>query len=413
MGLYNTGLMFHGPCFQGVAGVDVSGENGVIARLQTLPANTLFRSLGNPQFVTDPVVLDAAGQLVGFWAAEYLERGFVVFPYHLTHLAVYGPNRQPGEALTTLVDLKLTPGDTMRSNIDICNPDGSVWMQLEGWADRRFDPPRRFHQAWIAPRSAMLSESWTTPLAGLPASSEFDCFRVESMFPPGAGLWKDLWASLVLSRRERQSFEQGRGPEHRHMEWLAGRTAVKDAVRSWLRKHYGLELLAADVEIEQDEHGKPRVAGLWTTQVPAAPEISLTHSDGMAVALVCDPADGQQIGIDLQRVRDVKEDFLKLAFGPDEERLISSLPSSARAEWIMRLWCAKEAVSKALGRGLVEGPKSVEILSFDSATGVARATPKGKLAEAVPDAADRDILAYTVCEEAHVVAIAVFEKRAL
>src|SRR5438270_5833432 len=155
--------MFHGPCFQAVAGVDVTGENGVIARLQTLPGNTLFRSIGNPQFVTDPVVLDAAGQLVGFWAAEYLERGFVVFPFHLTRLSVFGPNRKPGETLTTLVDLKLTPGDTMRSNIDICIQDGSVWMQLEGWADRRFDPPHRFHQTWIAPRDAMISEPWTTP----------------------------------------------------------------------------------------------------------------------------------------------------------------------------------------------------------------------------------------------------------
>ena len=39
----------------------------------------------------DPVLLDAAGQLIGFWAADELERGRVVFPFRLAALDVYAP----------------------------------------------------------------------------------------------------------------------------------------------------------------------------------------------------------------------------------------------------------------------------------------------------------------------------------
>ena len=80
---------------------------------------------------------------------------------------------------------------------------------------------------------------------------------------PGNTLWKDLWASLVLTRQERKAFRERRGPEHRQIEWLSGRTVAKDALRKFLKKHHRLELLSADIEIAQDEHGSPTPRGPW------------------------------------------------------------------------------------------------------------------------------------------------------
>jgi hypothetical protein len=82
----------------------------------------------NPQFVTDPVVLDAAGQLVGFWTAEHLERGFVVFPYRLERLGIYGSNRPAGEKLTCSVNLQLLGNEGIRSDIEVARGDGTVGM---------------------------------------------------------------------------------------------------------------------------------------------------------------------------------------------------------------------------------------------------------------------------------------------
>ena len=410
--LYDGRRMFHGPCFQGVTSIDRTGQNGVVGQLRSLPAADLFQSIPNPQLVTDPVMLDAAGQLVGFWTAERLERGFVVFPYRLERLHIYGPNRPAGERFSCGVQLQLLGNEGIRSDIEIARADGAVWMRLEGWADRRFDPPPRFHRAWTAPNEATISEPWQTPLAGMAAGNDgCACYRLESLFEPGSSLWKELWASLVLSRRERKAFAELRGPEHRQIEWLSGRTAAKDAIRGFVKQQYGLALLPADIEIFQDEQGRPMVHGSWLQQLPVAPEVSLSHTEGIAVALAGDGKHGRRLGIDIQLIRDLKPDFETLALTTDEQRLLNTVPQPIRAEWLVRLWCAKEAIAKALGFGLIEGPLSVRILSLDTQTGMVGASPAGRLAEMVPEAAGRKLSAYTAREGRYVVASVVYEKR--
>ena len=410
--LYDGRRMFHGPCFQGVVSIDRTGQNGVVGQLQSLPTQHLFRSTPDPQLVTDPVLLDAAGQLVGFWTAEHMQRGFVVFPYRLEQLHIYGPNRPAGERFTCSVNLQLLGNEGIRSDIEIAGEDGRVWMRLQGWADRRFDPPPRFHRAWIAPNEATVSEPWQTPLAGIVnGAGRYACQRLESLFEPGASLWKELWASLVLGRQERKTFKELRGPERRQIEWLSGRTAAKDAIRSFVKQQYGLALLPADIEIVQDEHGRPAAQGPWVRQLPSAPEVSLSHTEGMAVALAGDGRNGRRVGIDVQLVRELKPDFETLALTVDEQRILNAVPESIRAEWLVRLWCAKEAVAKALGRGLMEGPLSVRVLHLNTQTGVVGARPAGKLAEAVPDSAGRELTAFTAREGRYVVASVVYEKR--
>uniref|UniRef100_Q026V6 Beta-ketoacyl synthase n=1 Tax=Solibacter usitatus (strain Ellin6076) TaxID=234267 RepID=Q026V6_SOLUE len=409
--LYNGRLMFHGPAFQGVVSVERSGQNGMTGQLRTLPTRHLFRSIPNPLFVTDPVVLDAAGQLVGFWAAEYLSRGFVVFPYHLDRLTIYGPNPRAGQSLTCRLSVQSTAKESMRSDIEVAGADGAVWMHLQGWADRRFDPPERFHRAWIAPGEAMISEPWPASLKSLPDGESLECRRVNLLFEESGSLWKDLWASLVLTARERGEFAERRGPERRQLEWLAGRTAAKDAVRGFLQKHHAIQLFPADIEITHDEYGRPIARGPWTQSLHASPHVSISHSQNVAVALAYDGSRGMGYGIDLQAIRELAPDFEASVLTGEEQRHLEVVPANLRAEWILRLWCAKEAVSKALGRGLIEGPASVRILALDARTGDVVATPHGKLAAGVPEAAGRKLSAFTMREGAFVFATAIFEKR--
>jgi phosphopantetheinyl transferase len=371
----------------------------LIGQLRTLPTEHLFRTNRHPQFVTDPVLLDAAGQLVGFWAAEYLQRGFVVFPYHLQSLRIYGPNRAPGERFHCRVNLQLQGSEGIRSDIEITGADGTVWMQLQGWADRRFDPPPQFHRAWIEPFEATMSEPWQAPLAGLRDTGNFECYRLESLFGQGAGLWKDLWASLVLSRREREAFR--REPEHRQMEWLSGRSVAKDAIGAFLRKHHGMKLLPADIEIAPDENGRQIAGGPWTRQLRAVPELSLSQPEGMAVALVSEGGNGRGLGIEVQAMRELNPDFETFALTAGEHQLLNGMPQSIRAEWLLRLWCAKGAVSKALGRNFAGEPRSVRILSLDPQTGVVGAT----------DASGESLLSYTTRDGIYVIASATYEKR--
>ena len=89
--MYEQRIMFHGPRFQGMTRLDRIGENGVEGELIVLPNDNLFSSNKDPEIMIDPFLLDAAGQFVGYWPFECLERDFVLFPIHLDELKMFGP----------------------------------------------------------------------------------------------------------------------------------------------------------------------------------------------------------------------------------------------------------------------------------------------------------------------------------
>ena len=336
-GLYDGRLMFHGPCFQGVESIDRSGQNGVTGRLRVLPAGNLFRGMANPRLVLDPVVLDAAGQLVGFWAAENLERGFVVFPYRLQALHVYGPKRPAGERLNCQVSLELKGNDEILSHIGIVGDDGAVWMELKGWADRRFDPPARFHKAWIAPRETTISR--------VVEMGAGECCVLETPFTQGSAFWAELWASLVLNRSEREEFSRHRGQGE--LAWLRGRTAAKDAVRGFLKKRHGTELLPADVEIFEAAPGQLQVRG-GRGQATAA--LAVAHAPGVTVAVAGET--GCRCAVDIASLRETRP------AGAQDESFLQGLTGADRAEWSLRLDCVRKAAPNA------------RILAVDKPTGV-------------------------------------------
>ena len=71
--------------------------------------------------------------------------------------------------------------------------------------------------------------------------------------------------------------------------------------------------------------------------------------------------------------------------------MISAAPTD-RDETVTRFWCAKEAVSKALGQGLVEGPQSLEVTAFDPASGTVTVEISPRLAERLPEEMGADPL---------------------
>jgi phosphopantetheinyl transferase len=97
--------------------------------------------------------------------------------------------------------------------------------------------------------------------------------------------------------------------------------------------------------------------------------VSVTHKGGRAVALA---RVGIDVGIDLERIEPRGEGFVQLAFAAGELHL---LPSQDRDEWLTRLWCAKEAVGKALGTGLSGAPRDLVATSIDGDRVVVAGTP--------------------------------------
>jgi acyl transferase domain-containing protein/phosphopantetheinyl transferase len=348
--------MFHQPLWQGVRALDTVAPIGARARLEVLPRAGLLRDDPDPDFVLDPVALDAAGQVIGFWAADRLERARVVFPFRLAALDLYGPPPPAGEQATCAARIEQVGDALLRSDIEVSGAEGGLWMRLTGWEDKRFDVPERFRPLTLPSELAPLSTRWDAPAAGHEGVAT-TCRRMDARLPSDGGLWKRMWASRVLGRDERELFEALRLPEGRQLEWLGARTAAKEAVAELVRAASGQDLLPADIQILRGEQGSPRVVISGLEQPPI---VSLAHSQGETAAFAALPGPGRSagIGIDVEQMRPLPDGFVDASLSQAERALLEQLPDD---EWVLRCWCSKEAAGKAVGSGMMGLPAVVAV----------------------------------------------------
>ncbi|MEW6380464.1 MAG: beta-ketoacyl synthase N-terminal-like domain-containing protein [bacterium] len=416
--VYSEHRMFHGPRFQGIVSLDSVGENGLKARLETLPRAGLFRSGPQPDFLTDPFLLDAAGQLVGYWPVEYLDSGFVIFPIALESLRLYGPPPAPGSRLQTLMRLREVTATQVRADLDLLTGDGRLVVQLIGWEDWRFYWSRELYDFWRFPHRGFVGRL-LEPKAGVTAESRKPpVYSLIQQFWRGeADVFRHVMAYMVLSRREREIYHQM--PSARQQgEWLLGRMVAKDAIRGFLQASFDRHFYPADVSIIDAEQEKPELEGEWMRQVPVIPSFSLAYTDNAAIAVA---AEGGRltagISIDLspqiasgKQIRLPEESFESI-FSPEEKTILSGLDRNGQAEVAIRFRCAKEAVIKALGRRGQNGDlwRSIIISAFDFPTGEVKVSLGEDLRKEFPGLGMNPIQVYTIQEKEYIIATTIFE----
>ena len=401
--------LFHGPSLRSVSRLLAVGNRGAEAILQVPSQAQLLGGAAHPGFLTDPVLLDGAGQVVGLWATSNLEKNFVIFPAGLEEVRFYAPPGESGAPLTCRAQVVLKGNDYLDSQIELVKGDGSLQARLRGLKHQRALMPNILHH-FRGSREVMLSIPWPEPLKPLNGAKAMVCCRLSQdsldFDNPEVQIWREGVAYAVLNRQERRDWAELARPENRRTEWLLARIAAKEAVRRLVKESAGLEVWSADIEIRPDEHGKPQVHGEWLKVLGWTPALSLTHSQGVAVALAADGANGLSVGIDLEGLRPPRDGFEKLAFTPEELDLAPSLGLPESKEWVLRCWCAKEAVSKALGRGLPGGPRDLIIRQLNGDSGRLQLEVSGKLARELPHLAGKTLEAYTLMEGEFIFAIA-------
>ena len=143
--------------------------------------------------------------------------------------------------------------------------------------------------------------------------------------------------------------------------------AAQPLAEAWLAQQLGVD--AASLALVRDVHGRPRFSP------PRAQDVSWSHSgEHLLVAL----GEGVQIGADLERLRP-RPRALELArrfFDPVETAWLEQLPEAVREDSFVRIWCAKEAILKAHGRGIAFGLHRLRIGEHDGALRLQSADPE-------------------------------------
>jgi phosphopantetheinyl transferase len=330
----------------------------------------------------------------------------VIFPFRLEALDVYGPLHPTGEQLVCTAAIDLIGDQLVRSDIDVIDTSGRLWMRLTSWEDKRFAVPENYRALTMVSEGAAMSSEWPEATAGLPAGTVSECRRLVVDLPDKA-FWTRVWAHRVLSRSERADFRALKLPDARVLEWLGARTAAKEAVQRLAKARTGIDLRPADIALHKDPQGRPVVSGTWTSAFDAVPVVSLAHTRGCTVALA---ALGGRVGIDVEYLRQREPGFADIAFSASERELLQGIAAAARAEWQLRAWCAKEAVGKALGTGLTHGPQGLAVTALDPAHGQISVELGPAMAAAHPDIAATPISVYTHREDDLVVATTLCEQ---
>lgn len=132
--------------------------------------------------------------------------------------------------------------------------------------------------------------------------------------------------------------------------WLLDyrREQQREPLKALLGVYLGLPV--ESVILHDDEHGRPELAAPWNTLL----QFNWSHSAGKALIAV---ARGITPGIDIERIhaRPRALDIAERFFHPKETAALIALDESQRERAFVQLWTGKEAVVKALGRGIAFG----------------------------------------------------------
>ncbi|ADP79619.1 type I polyketide synthase [Pseudofrankia inefficax] len=245
--LYRERWMFHGPAFQGVTSLLGHGPTHVRAVL------TASRTPG--------ALLDAAGQLLGYWVRLRETDRYVMFPVRIGGIEFLGPDPAPGSPVTCHAWVRQCDDEWVEAYLQLVEGN-QVWAVVYGWVNRRFDLPAQLDEAFRWPERQPFAE------------------RRADGWMVATERWSDLAVrEMVLSRylgaAERAQYDAT--PPTLRREWLLRRIAVKDAVRAQLWGPRRQAIFPAQLRVSDPFGTASRPDGAHRRDVTGAVAVSGAH----------------------------------------------------------------------------------------------------------------------------------------
>lgn len=234
--------IFHGPLlstFRRTINVDATGAEVEAV----IPSNKgMFRDYDDPQTFIPAALLDATGQLVGYWLMEQRLPSFVL-PFRLNFYEQFLPSPQPGTPVFLHSQIFFC-NDIATANIDITMENNTMLARLEGLKMKLYSLPERymgyiFHHNY----KSRVSELWASS-AQNNSGRQIDLME-HNYLGDGQSIWTRLLARLVLSDREKASWRQLSAKSH--VSALLSKVVTKEVMLDWLEVH-GITIGPRDIE---------------------------------------------------------------------------------------------------------------------------------------------------------------------
>jgi len=329
---YYDHCLFHGPLFHMIRRVRAADAAGIEAELDVPRHDTLIDGLPELRLRLPALLLDVAGQLIGYWLVEHGDQFFGEFPFYIGAVTLHRAIAA-GEPLVCRATLR-HDGTTSTGTLELGGDAENAAIRIADFTSRHYAFERDFLSALY----------WPGPLAYVSTDLDFGPEVVvrfigtlnSDLLTSSHAIWSRALAHMALRSDEREIFYALPAAGTRRAEWLLGRVAAKEAVRAWASANLGMDIDPLEITIASGPYGEPIVI---CPKVDAARlHVSITHSAMRAAAAVS----AYMAGIDYEPAR---RTIPPEAFSGDERRLWPG-------DDLLPLWCAREAAAKASGRAL-------------------------------------------------------------
>ncbi len=395
--------LFHGSGLRVIRHVDLWSEEGINFEIQVPGRASAVSHTRIPLFSIWPTLMDGVISSIPLWRSHERFADSISIPFRCRGIHIYAASFSEGARLNGYLRITATTPRSQVADIMISDGNGNLLIHIRGWEELSEIVPRQYHQFILNPSESFITETLPLELLGSPTTPVATAVTRNipfKIFEINQELWLKALAFSTLSQKEREEWLEMQGTTSRRVEWLFGRIAAKESLRRYLTSFLQARWTSADIEIWPDESGKPHPLGMWSQYSATRLDLSIAHTSKLIVAAV---AANARLGIDIEMVnRSLSDEFTKGVFNASELELAAHTGEGPVA--ILKLWCAKEAISKALGVGIRYSPKDLQIIGIDPVSGAVQLEATGQWIDEFKSMKGRKTLIYTSIFAEHVFA---------
>lgn len=395
--------LFAGASLRGIRAADRWSEVGLDYEVEVPESENAVKHTKMPVWTLNPQLLAAVTDGFPLWRSHERFPGAFSCPFRVRRIVVHALPVEGMRLHCYLRNTGVTP-NSLVVDILVSDGNGKLVLELRGYEELTERVPDEYRQLLLSPVTTYLTRPLGVEMLGSPATRVASAFVTDvpyKIFERNEEIWLRTLSHVVLNKTERGDFADLSGSSARRTEWLFGRIAAKEAVRRFLQENYQARWCPADVQIWRDDSGKPHPLGSWKDDhLTSSIDLAIAHTAQFVVAVV---AANARVGVDVEsRDRELSEEFTHGVFTPDELELAIRAVNAPSA--VIRFWCAKEAVSKALGTGIRYSPRELVVDSFQAETGEMTVKLTGQWLEPFKQFKGRSIAVSSTVVKGHVLA---------